>query len=98
MSKTEIKLPPHPDQPIYLDSDGTPRFRENKIVSFLLRAGSFDLNQISQMPWDKEDYTHLMQLIGYSTSGYGELSTSPEDRVVRADIIADQLLEKKKND
>jgi hypothetical protein len=88
-------LPPHPDQPIYIPSDTTddrrPRFRANKIVEFLLRAGPFDLNQLSMMPWDPEDYTHLMQLIGYSVDGYGELSTSPSDRVKRADAIAAKL-------
>lgn len=98
MSKTETALPPHPDQPIYLDSDGRARFRENKIVRFLLNAGPFDLNQICQMPWDPEDYTHLMQLIGYSIDGYGELSTSPAERVIRADEIAAKLRKEKTND
>lgn len=90
-TKTKTPLPPHPDQPIYLDSDRRPRFRENKIVYFLLHSGPFDLNQIASMPWDNEDYTHLMQLIGYSTDGYGELSTSPPEKVARADVIGEKL-------
>jgi len=43
------------------------------------------------MPWDNEDYTHLMQLIGYSVDGYGELSTSPPEKVACADVIAEKL-------
>lgn len=88
-----MKKPPHPNQPIYLDEHGTPRFRQNSIVRFLLDAGPFDLNQICVMPnLDTEDYTQFMQLIGYSTSGYGELSTSPDDRVAWADAEAERLL------
>jgi len=101
MSEPET-LPPHPDQPIYIPGDNPcndrrPRFRENKIVRFLLDAGPFDLNQISMMPWDPGDYTQLMQLIGYSVDGYGELSTSPLERVARADAIATELREASKD-
>lgn len=93
MSSTS--LPPHPDQPIYIPTDTPddrrPRFRGNKIVEFLLRAGPFDLNQLCMMPWDPEDYTQLMQLIGYSVDGYGELSTSPPEKVALFDAIAEEL-------
>jgi len=66
----------------------------------LLDAGPFDLNKISNMNargiFNDDDYTQLMQLIGYSISGYGELSTSPEDIVEKADAIASKLVEEKK--
>ena len=88
----------HPMQPIGFDgggNEGQPygivRFKENKIVRFLLDAGPFDLNQISCMEFNREDYTQLMQLIGYSTSGYGELSTSPKKMVRKADAKAAKL-------
>ena len=87
----------HPMQPIGFDDAGIIRFKENKIVSFLLDSGTFDLNQIRRMlaegVFTNEDYTHLMQLIGYSVSGYGELNTSPTDLVTQADEIANELYE-----
>jgi hypothetical protein len=86
-----------PMQPIEL-VDGQPRFKANKIVKFLLEAGPFDLNQISAMPFENEDYTHLMQLIGYSVDGYGELSTSPRDLVERAYGYAEELVRVSKQD
>ena len=36
--------------------------------------------------YSKEDYAQLMQLIGYSVSGYGELSMIPRKEVRRADL------------
>ena len=87
-----MKKPAHPNQPVYLDEDGRPRFRGNSLVRYLLDVGPLDLNKISAMPnLDMEDYTHLMQLIGYSTDGYGELSTSPSDRVAWADAEGARL-------
>ena len=65
-----------PMQPIVHDDDGERRFRENAIVRFLLDAGPFDLNQIALMPFSPEDRRQLAQLIGYSVSGYEELSYS----------------------
>jgi hypothetical protein len=87
------KLPPHPMQPLVQDAFGTVRFRENKIVSFLLDRGPYDLNKLCVMDWPEGDYTQLMQLIGYSVSGYGELSSSPRDLTQRADAEAAALRE-----
>ena len=88
----------HPMQPVGFDGQsnenqpyGVVRFKENKIVNFLLKAGPFDLNQISCMEFSQEDYTQLMQLIGYSTCGYGDLSTSPRRLVRRADAKGDKI-------
>jgi len=72
--------PKHPVQPLVIDPDGIVRFKPNKIVRFLLDAGPFDLNKLALMPWDDEDHVQLAQLIGYSLSGFGELSyVSPEE-------------------
>lgn len=85
----------HPMQPIGWDGNVI-RFKRNKIVQMLLDTGKFELNGISLMNargmFGKGDYTQLMQLIGYSVSGYGELSTSPEEVVARADKIAAELV------
>ena len=88
----------HPMQPIGFDGcsnkhspHGVIRFKPNAIVRFLLDAGPFDLNQISCMNFSDEDYTQLMQLIGYSVSGYGDLSTSPKNLVRKADKKADKI-------
>ncbi len=82
---------PHPMQPIGLDAYGVACFKKNAIVRFLLDAGPYDLNSLSMMPWSPQDYTHLMQLIGYTVSGYGELSTSPDELVAKADEFAAKL-------
>jgi hypothetical protein len=67
----------HPEQPLVKDDHGTIRFKENKVVSWMLEQGRagrrFDLNTISGMFSDEEMY-QFSQLIGYSHSGWGGLS------------------------
>lgn len=70
-----------PMQPIGYDSHGIPRFRENRIVDWLLKkcqADGFGLNTIARMhaqgEFDDAEMIQLSQLIGYSVSGYGDLS------------------------
>jgi len=75
----------HPLQPIEEDSYGVLRFKENKIVRFLLDAGPFDLNQIALMQFDNEDRMQLAQLIGYSLDGFAELdygTTLPKETLM----------------
>jgi hypothetical protein len=64
----------HPIQPLGTDDKGTLRFKENAIVRFLLDAGPFDMNQIAIKQFSAEDQEQFAQLIGYSLSGFGELS------------------------
>jgi len=45
---------------------------------------------------DRDDYQHLMQLIGYSVSGYGDLSCHDEHVLRVADAAAERLLSKAK--
>ena len=62
----------HPIQPTEIDSHGTLRFKENKIVSKLLDHSSdngMDLNNLACMGFSQEDYDQFNQLIGYSLSG-----------------------------
>lgn len=78
----------HPMQPIILDEEGVVRFKSNKIVEFLLDAGPFDLNQLALMPFDADDRMQLAQLIGYSVSGFGDLSYANDAAVEAADAAA----------
>jgi hypothetical protein len=67
------------------------RFRRNAIVRRLLDEGPLDLNSISMSNPEPADYAQLTQLIGYSVSGWGDLSTSPEHMVEEADRIAQTI-------
>lgn len=71
---TDVNSLKHPTQPLYRDQHGTPRFKENKIVRFLLDGGPYDMNKLALMPWSDEDREQFAQLIGYSLVGFGELS------------------------
>jgi hypothetical protein len=64
----------HPMQRVELDERGTPRFVPNAIVRYLLDHGGIDMNKIAGMPFDREDREQFAQLIGYSVSGFGDLS------------------------
>ena len=55
------------------------RFKENKIVSYLLDNGGFDMNKIALLDFDREDRSQFAQLIGYSLSGWGELGYVSDD-------------------
>ena len=71
----------HPIQPLE-DHGGIIRFKENKIVSHLLEHGrktGCGLNELACMNFSKEDHMQLAQLIGYSLSGYSELSYVDDD-------------------
>lgn len=82
----------HPDQIVVLDPKGTPRFCENKIVSTLLefsRQGrTINLNLIACMDFDDADRVQFAQLIGYSVSGFSELSYVSDADYRRADRAA----------
>jgi hypothetical protein len=73
-NKLSARAGEHPVQPLYADENGTTRFKHNRIVAFLLDAGPFDMNQLAVMEFSREDREQFAQLIGYSLSGFGELS------------------------
>ena len=64
----------HPVQPVLKTKDGILRCKGNPIVRFLLDAGPFDMNQLACMPFENEDREQFAQLIGYSVSGWLDLS------------------------
>ena len=81
----------HPIQPIVLDDDGIQRFKANGLVRYLLDAGPFDMNDLSLMPFSQEDREQFAQLIGYSVSGFGDLSYVRDETYNRAAEIAAAL-------
>lgn len=66
--------PGFPFQPLMWDKHDVIRFRANPIVRYLLDAGPFDMNDLGLMPFDNDAREQFAQLIGYSVSGFGELS------------------------
>jgi hypothetical protein len=86
----------HPLQPIALDEHGTARFKKNAIVDYLLEAGPFDLNQLALMPFSTEDREQLAQLIGYSVSGFNELSYVSTAACEEANEKRDALIAREK--
>ncbi len=89
-----------PMQPIYLDEEGTPRFKDNAIIRKLCDEKIISLNDIAMWLGDVdvpvEDAEQFWQLLGYSTSGYGDLSFVRPETVAVADEKAAVLLEEKK--
>jgi len=82
---------PHPMQEIYLDDKGVARFRVNAIVRFLLDDGPNDMNRLARIPFSDADREQFAQLIGYSVSGFEELSYASDAAVAKAAEIADNL-------
>lgn len=64
----------HPIQPIEKSDSGVVRFKANAIVQYLLDHGGIDLNQLATIDFPQADQEQFAQLIGYSLSGFGELS------------------------
>lgn len=68
----------HPIQPLGMVGDVL-RFKENKIVRRLLDEGGIDMNQIATWDVPREDREQFAQLIGYSHSGFGDLSYASDE-------------------
>lgn len=75
----------HPVQPLIKDNDRILRFKQNAIVRYLLDAGPFDLNHLAIIPFSQEDKEQFAQLIGYSLSGFGNLSYVSDETYNRAE-------------
>lgn len=72
----------HPIQPLALDAKEVIRFKENAMVRHLLdwaQPRGMGLNEMARMEFSIEDREQFAQLIGYSLSGYGELSYVTDD-------------------
>jgi len=87
--------PKHPIQPFIIDSQGVLRFKKNKIVDFLLDNGGIDLNRLWRL-WGSglfpiEDMEQFYQLIGYSISGFNEMSNFTDETVNQINKLADEF-------
>lgn len=75
-------------QPVVLDDNGVGRFKENKIVRYLLDLCSIkqiaDMNTLAILPFSQEDYEQFAQLIGYSVHGFGDLSYASDETYAKA--------------
>jgi hypothetical protein len=83
-----------PIQPVYLDSSNVIRFLSNRIVSDLLDFSGnhgYTLNTIAMKKYTVEERQQFAQLIGYSVSGYGDLSYVDRRACDRADEMAHEL-------
>jgi hypothetical protein len=83
-----------PIQPVYLDSNGHIRFLDNRIVRDVLevsKLNGYGLNEIALNRYTQEEHQQFAQLIGYSVSGYGDLSYVDRRACDRADWLAHQL-------
>lgn len=93
----------HPLQFVTEDEHGVRRFTENKIVSWLLDNGPFDMNDIAMGDFSREDREQFAQLIGYSVSGASGLSYMSADVIDMAygaetGLTEIQILKQKLND
>lgn len=77
---------------VVIDDKNVARFKENKIVSFLLENGGFDMNKLARMRFSDEDQMQFAQLIGYSVSGYGDLPYVSKKSVRKADKKVDEII------
>lgn len=84
----------HPIQPLAKDEHGTVRFKGNAIVRYLLDAGQFDMNHLAVTPFSQEDREQFAQLIGYSLSGYSDLSYVRDDSYEAAAKMAEGVDER----
>ena len=78
----------HPIQQLATDESGVLRFRANAIVRHLLDAGPFDMNDIAVGDFSNEDHEQFAQLIGYSLSGFGDLSYVSDETYNAADAMS----------
>jgi hypothetical protein len=79
-----------PMQPIVRAPDGMLRFKKNTIVRWLVDRLPQGMNEVAILPGvTREEHSQLAQLIGYSLSGYSELSYVTDEEYARARAMAD---------
>jgi hypothetical protein len=89
-------MPKHPDQP-FVVRDNVLRFKRNALVEMLVdaypgpRGGSLNALSIDGSDAPVEDWEQLFQLIGYSFSGYGDISAVRRETIDRLEAEADAV-------
>lgn len=81
----------HPMQPVIRDEIGVVRFKPNAIIEHLFATGALDMNVLATMPFSREDRMQIAQQLGYSVSGFGDLSYATSEMVNAADLAAARL-------
>ena len=76
---------------IVLAKDGVVRFKDNAVVRWLVDNKKISLNELVQQTFPVEDQEEFWQMLGYSVSGFGDLSWVRPETVVEADRRADTL-------
>jgi hypothetical protein len=90
----DTKTNPHPIQPIVTDDQGVKRFRGNAIVRRLLdENGKLNLNDIARWDVSQDDREQFAMLIGYSVSGFSDLSYARDETVAAVDAMEDGMSE-----
>lgn len=80
-------------QPVMLDDKNVARFKGNNIVVWLLdQATKTDMNQLALLGFSQEDREQFAQLIGYSVSGFRDLSYVSTETACKAAALADALV------
>ena len=79
-------------QPIIIDQQGIVRFKENKIVSYLLAQSDIDMNDLTRLEFIDEDREQFAQLIGYSVCGFFDLSYASEETIETAETAKHALI------
>lgn len=85
---------PHPMQEVHIAADKVARFRANRIVAAVYEHAAqhgLDLNKLAIMGFSDEDHNQFAQLLGWSVSGFGDLSYADPELVEKADALAAQL-------
>lgn len=80
----------HPIQPLVKDRHGVLRFKVNAIVARLsdfAEEHGYGLNEILCDGYSDEDQEQFAQLIGYSLSGYGDLSFISDEAYKAAKLM-----------
>jgi hypothetical protein len=85
-------------QKLKRDDEGHVRFVPNKIVRFLLTTNPNTLDDLAGMNFSRTDWAQFYQLIGYSVSGYCELSMVPDRYKDRAERRERKLRRSEKAD
>lgn len=84
-----------PMQPLHIDQNGKPRFVANLLVDALLSystAKGMGMNELALVKCSPEERMQFAQLIGYSLSGYGELSYVTDESYNEAEEAAAKLM------
>ena len=92
-SKSKLNEPlgvKQPIQPLVVDQHGTLRFKENTIVRYLLDNGGINLNDLARIEFSQDDCMQFAQLIGYSLSGFSDLSYVDDATFEAATAMAEQ--------